>query len=179
MEEDKNGVETSSVETKPVEAQPQVAPVALTDDPEVTLQKLQAELEKTRGERDNYKKGLLARKGKLEADELDLTDPVQLEGYINKTVEDRLLATKEAQAEADLRRFNENLARKNKELALALANKSVISGGAGSGAGTSEKIPSTNPDSYWSEEQVKLFKSQGKDDAWIKRAAENAKRSGA
>lgn len=177
--EELNGVENPSVEIKPVEAQPPVAPVALTDDPEVTFQKLQAELEKTRSERDNYKKGLLARKGKIEAEELDLTDPVQLESYINKTVEDRLLATKEEQASQELKRYTESLARKNKELALALANKNVISGGAGSGSGTSEKMPSTNPDSYWSEEQVKLFKSQGKSDEWIKRAADNARKMGA
>lgn len=180
MAEEVKGVETTDVENKSVDAQLQTTSTASMDDPELRLKTLTAELEKTRSERDNYRKGLLARKGKIEDSELDLTDPIQLESYINKTVEDRLLATTEVKAEQELRQYTESLARTNKELKLALANRNVIPSGASSGSGTQAKVEATSPDTYWSPEMVTYLKEKrGLTDEQIKKAAENAKALGA
>lgn len=152
---------------------------ALGDDPELRLKSLQEELSNVKRDRDNYRNGLLAMKGKKEVEELDLTDPVQIEAYITKTVDDRLLATQQSKVEQDLQRHSEELARKNKELTLALANRSTIPSGASSGSGTQPKVEATDPATYWSAEQVAALKARGLTDEQIKKAAVNARKMGA
>ena len=177
MAEEQKGVEAAAqsaptgmgVETASSEAAPH-------DDPETRLKALTEELEKVKRDRDNYRNATLHYKGKKEVEDLDLSDPEQMQAYINKTVEDRLLASRESQAENERNAYIQELARKNKELALALANKNVISSGASSGSGTQEKIQATSPDAYWSAEQIQYLKARGMTDEQIKKAAEHAKR---
>lgn len=178
MAEEQKGVENTQ-SAPPAQEVEKASVSASTDDLESRLKSINEELDKVKRDRDNYRTAALYAKGKREADDLDLTDPVQLESYINKTVEDRLLASKEAQAEQKRASAIDELIRKNKEMALALQNKSSISMGAGGGSGTQEKMPATSPDTYWSEEQVRELKSRGMNDAQIKRAAEIARQMGA
>jgi hypothetical protein len=177
MSEESKVVDGSQVATPVgVEASSNTAPV---DDPEVRLAALREQLSNVTRDRDNYRAATLAMKGKTEVEELDITDPVQLSAYINKTVEDRLLATRQSQIETDLQKHADELARKNKELTLALANRSSIPAGAGSGSGTQAKMESTDSSAYWSPEQVAALKARGLTDAQIKTAADHARRAGA
>ena len=152
---------------------------APVEDPEARLAALREQLSNVTRDRDNYRAATLAMKGKVEVEELDVTDPVQLSAYINKTVEDRLLATRQSQIETDLQKHADELARQNKELKLALANKGNIPTGAGAGSGTQAKIEATNPNAYWSPEQVAMLKARGLNDEQIAKAADNARRAGA
>ncbi len=153
------------------------SPIAPVDDPEARLKALNEELSNVKRDRDNYRAATLAMKGKTEVEELDVTDPVQLSAYINKTVEDRLLATRQSQVESDLQKHTEKLARENKELLLALANRSSIPTGTSSGSGTQAKVEVTDAGSYWSPEQVSELKARGLNDAQIKKAAEHAQKA--
>jgi hypothetical protein len=91
----------------------------------------------------------LALKGKTGTETLDPTDPIQLQALIQRTVEDRLLADKGNRVETDWEANAKELARKNKELALALSAKSAVSGvGSGSsGSGIDVKV------GYYTKEQ--------------------------
>lgn len=155
---------------------------APADDPEVKLQELLKENDKLRNERDNYRNATKAVRGKLEEEDFDLTDPVQLHAYINKKVDDKLLENREAQTEKELVEFAKELARKNKELAIAVSNRSQIASVNGGSGATG--IESKNP-GYWSPDQAeelkKRWKKQGIPDERIEKmllkAEENSRRS--
>jgi hypothetical protein len=179
MEEEKLGVDSQSA--APSTGVENTSVNAPTDDPEARLKAVMQELEQTRQERDkdrrdkeNYRNGFLALKGKREMEDLDLTDPVQLEAYITKTVQDRLLSSKETQLETDYRRQAEENAKKVKELTYALNNRPTIPTGAGSGSSTEETKSPAKSD-YWSEAQVADLKKRGWTDDVIKRAADHAR----
>ena len=100
-------------------------------------ERLLNEVTKVSKDRDNYRAATLALKGKTGTDTLDPTDPVQLQALIQKTVEERLLAEQGSKTETDWETNYKELARKNKELALALSSKSNISNvGSGSSGGS-------------------------------------------
>lgn len=145
------------------------------NDPEVRIAKLLEENAKMASDRDNYKKGLLAMKGKTEQDDLDLTDPVQLSAYIKAQVAEGVNATREAKAQEDLASYAKELARKNKEMALALRNKEGMSG-AGQGSGENER--SEAQAGYFSKEQVDHFKKLGWSDEKVKKAEQNMRKAG-
>ncbi len=159
-----------------------VSAFAPADDPEAKLAAIIAENENLRRDRDNYRTVALAAKGKVDAEGVDLTDPVQLQAYIDKTLGEKLLATREAQSEKELFDFAKDLARKNKELATSIANRSqmVATGGSTGATGQEAKSPS-----YWSSEQAegmkKRWKSMGIPDARIetmlRKAEENVRRT--
>lgn len=152
------GVETSSSASAPA------------DDPEAKLNALLEENEKLRSDRDNYRKVAMAVKSKSDSSDVDLTDPDQLHAYISKTVSDKLLETREAETTKELIDFAKELARKNKALATAVANRSqLVSASTGSGATGVE----TKNNSYWSPDQEdalrKRWKSQGIPDERIEK----------
>lgn len=128
---------------------------APSDDPMAKLESLLEENKKLARDRDNYRDGLLAMKGKKEVDELDLTDPIQLQSYIDKKLEEKLLAAKEEQSTAELESFARELARKNKELATAVVNKTQTPVGGSTGEGGME-----TKTSYFSPEQVNELKKR-------------------
>lgn len=164
------GVETTASTTAPV------------DDPEAKLSALLAENERLRQEKDNYKRVALSAKDKIDAEGLDLSDPVQLKAYIDRVTDERLLATREAQSAKELIEFAKDLARKNKELATSVANRSqLVNASTGSGASSTE----TKSNSYWSPDQSetlrKRWKAQGIPDERVEKmlvkAEENARRA--
>lgn len=167
--------QTQGVETKPSSA------IAPADDPEAKLQALLEENEKLRSERDNYRNATKAVRGKLEEEDFDLTDPVQLHTYINKKVDEKLLESREVESERELVDFAKSLARKNKELSLAVSNRTQIAA-VSTGSG-SESMETKHP-GYWSPEQSeelrKRWRAQGiseeRIEKRIKKAEENALR---
>lgn len=178
-----NTVETNAAapQTQGVETNSSSA-TAPANDPEAQLQAILAENAKLRGERDNYRTVALAAKGKIDSENVDFTDPVQVHAFINKTVEDKLLETKEAQSEKELVEFAKELARKNKELGIAVSNRSqVAAASTGSGA-TGVEVKNQ---SYWSPEQAEELRKRWRAqripeeriEKMLVKAEENARRS--
>lgn len=151
---------------------PPIASAPMQEDPEAKLAALMEENEKLSRERDNYRKGLLKAKGKLpEADEdddesLSLSEPSKLNALIESKVREQLLATESEKAKAQVAEYAKKLARENKELKLALANKpSLATASIGTGEGGLPE-PKLN---FFSDEQLNELKKKGWDDAKIKR----------
>jgi len=141
------------------------------NDPEAKIATLIAENERLANDRDNYRKGMLAAKGKIETEDLDLSDPTQLASYVKKQVDEQLNASKYDQSREELTNYAKELARKNKELALALQNRTGMTS-TGQGSGASSKT------SYFSEDQLAEFKKRGWSDEKIKLAETNMRKSG-
>ena len=160
-----------------VEVKEQIAPAvqegvekahspAPENDPEAKIAALIAENEKLTRDRDNYRSATLALKGKTEAEDLDLTDPVQAAAFIQKQIQEGLTTSRADKADEDFKAYAKELARKNKELALALANKQGMVS-AGQGSGESEASEAKKP--YFSQAQINELKSRGYNDEKIKK----------
>ncbi len=142
-----NVVQPASAEHKGVDT----SSPAPENDPEVKLAALLEENKKLTRDRDNYRDGLLALKGKKDIEDLDLSDPVQFQAYFDKKFDEKVAASRGEQSQQELETYTKELARKNKELTLALQNRSQgIGAGMGSGATGQE---SANAAEYFSPEQ--------------------------
>lgn len=158
-----------STEEKAVERVETIEPAAVqsdvseaqgvsTDDLLAVIEAKDSELEKIRLEKENYKKGMLKAKGKLDEDDSDSED---IDAKIERVVAERLLGTKEAQLQAEKDTAFKALAKRNRELETALKNRSQISAGIGGGNNT-ESMPVS--DHVLSADQVKSLKAKGWDD---------------
>lgn len=179
MEDEKKSVEesTGTADAGGVEQEDSHAPES---DPEAEVIALQAKLAKAESDRDNYRSGLLAMKGKKDVDDLDLSDPTQLQAYIEKTVQEKLAHTDTEQARKAFEATAIANAKKVKELQRALNSKNAstsISGGSSSGAGNNSKSEVST--SYWSPEQVEALRKRGWDDKKIAQAGELARTNAA
>lgn len=156
---------TKAVETKVQDAateQGEVDFVAL-------LAAKDAELDKARAERENYKRGMLKAKGKI--DDVGTDDKESVEDIIDRKVEERFLASKEAKLVQEQQDIIKSAALKVKELTLALKNRGQVAAGSGasSGSDTSEKTVTT--ETYWSKDQLEALKKRGIDPAKAKTIA--------
>lgn len=168
--------ETTTVETKvetAVTPPKEEAPIPASEvDYEAELTKVNAELVKTREEKENYRKGLLKAKGKLPGDtDLDDSDPEELETLVDRKVNERFLSTKEAQLQAAKDAIIEGQSRRLKELEVALKNRGQIT--STSAAGSNQDKPEVKTDSYFSPEQIQSLKAKGWDDKKIEEAKKN------
>lgn len=161
MADELQGVETtqSSAPETATGVETNASAAAPADDPEVKLKALLEENEKLRRDRDNYRSAALAMKGKKDVEDLDLSDPTQVQAYIEKSIEDRLLRERQAGSENAVTEYAKELARKNKELTLALQSKSAISGLAGGGGGSDHPAPNAK---FFSPEQEAALKARWK-----------------
>jgi len=141
----------TGTEVKKEEGSASVPPVESTGiDYEREFNALLEENNRIANDRDNYKKGLLAAKGK--APELDL-ESTELDTLIEKKVQDTLLRTKEFQNNQAREELVKKVFAENKELKIALANKSGISSVA---PGSSVSRPDVKVES-WTPEQLAYF----------------------
>ena len=149
-----------------VEAKASNAP-EMHEDLLAVIEAKDAELLKVQTERENYKRGMLKAKGKIEDTG---SEPEELDELIARKVEERLLATKEVQLAKEKDDAIKALAKRNKELELALKNRSQISN---SGVGnSSETIPVS--DNVLSQDQIKHLKTvKGWSDAKIETFKQN------
>lgn len=169
MEKDTNAVEATAVTAATQEEVNQTESTASethTEDFLEVLEAKEAELAKIREERDNYKKGMLKAKGKLEDDD----DQEDIEAKIERMVSEKILATREAELIKEKDDVIKALARKNAELTTALKNRSQISTGTGAGTNTEAQPVSDN---VLSAEQIKSLKAKGWSDDKISRFREN------
>lgn len=162
MEEIKTGVETNvagaPAQQQGVENNSAGAPA---DDPEARIAALIEKNKVLERDRDNYRNGLLAVKGKnVNVEDIDLTDPIQLQAYINKAVGEKLLESRATESSKELEDAAIELARKNKELATAVANRNQVSAtGTGAGAGVTGQEVKTQ---FWSPEQEAEMRARWK-----------------
>lgn len=155
---------------------PQLQPNAPEADPEARILALQAELDKTRSDRDNYRTGLLKAKGRItngdESVTIDYSDPEQLAEFIKKTVAETENAKDYQQKEKAFTDYATQVARENKELKATLASRNASTSiGGGSGAGASIHSNSEVNNSYFSPEQVEELKKRGMSEEAIKKVA--------
>lgn len=163
----KEGVETNVADDyalQPGEVKKEVP--AASPDEDVDYEKeyfaLLEEHAKIANDRDNYKQGLLAAKGKLPGG-LDVEN-ADLDALIETKVKDTLLRTKEFQNKQAERDLITRIIRENKELKLARQNKlGVAKVAPGGGSGPEEK-----PVSSWTPEQIAYFKKRGLDPDKVK-----------
>lgn len=172
MSETKPAVETkvevaatpqeTKVET-PSQTQPEV-------DYEALLAEKDKELSQVRTEKDNYRKGMLKAKGKL-PEEDDNSSEEDLDAKIDRKVQERLLQTREAQVQSEKDALVLSLAKKNKELTLALKNRGQIN--TSSGQGSNQERPEGKVDNVLSNDQLASLKAKGWDDKKIEELKKN------
>ena len=133
---------------------------------------LLAENTKLAADRDNYRKGMLSAKGKLKSEVNEESETLDEDQKLDMLL-DRKLAEREdrvkKQREAELAK---QLIKQNRELKIALANRSQISTG---GSTSSSKETSQVGDSYWSKDQLEYFKKRGLDPNKVKENLESKK----
>lgn len=152
--------------------QPEVTSAPVTEvDYEALLAKKDAELEIVRAKKDQYKKGILRAKGKLPEED---NTPEELDALIDRKVQEKLLSTQEAQIQAEQSLIIKNLAKRNKELEVALKNRSQIT--QASAPGSNNDKPEVTTDSYFSNEQIQALKAKGWSDKKIEQAKVNMKK---
>lgn len=120
---------------------------------------LSAELEAVRKEKDNYKRGLLKAKGKLDDDQPNLDE------LVSQKVAEALNASKEAELDKKEQVLVEKVLKENQEMKRALQNREQISS-APQGTGNTG-TPSTT-DSFFSPEQLAYFKQRKLDPEKVK-----------
>ena len=172
MSETKPAVETkvevaatpqeTKVET-PSQTQPEV-------DYEALLAEKDKELSQVRTEKDNYRKGMLKAKGKL-PEEDDNSSEEDLDAKIDRKVQERLLQTREAQVQSEKDALVLSLAKKNKEITLALKNLRQIN--TSSGQGSNQERPEGKVDNVLSNDQLASLKAKGWDDKKIEELKKN------
>ena len=151
---------------QPVEKEPGVenetikAPISSTElDYLAALAEADKKLENITQERDNYKRGLLKAKGKVQDEyEEEPTDDVR------SIVREEILKTQTAQIQMERENLIKKMAKENAEMKVALRNKSQLTN---SSAGSGEQ-DSTPKDSFWSAEQLAVFKARKLDPDKVK-----------
>src|SRR6185312_1145563 len=170
--------ETTAVETQTETAAPQSEVVESSTiestevDYEAELAKKDAEISQIKKEKENYRKGMLKAKGKI-PDEDDNSSNVDedIDSKVKRLVQEQLLVTKEAQAIADKENLVKDLARKNKELTLALKNRGQVT--STSAQGSNNDKPEVKTDKVLSNDQLSALKAKGWDDKKIEEFKKN------
>jgi len=170
MSTDSNAVE-KKVETAATQPEVVVTPTATEVDYEALLATKDAEIAKVREEKDNYRRGMLKAKGKLPEEDDSSSNDEDIDAKIDRKVQERLLATKEAQFSAEKDALIMAMAKKTKELTLALKNRGQVT--SPSGAGSNQEQPEGKKDNVLSNEQILALKARGFDDKKIEEFKKN------
>lgn len=170
--------ETQAVETKAEVAATQPEEVVTQSTTEVDYEALltakDEEIAKIAEERENYKKGLLKAKGKLPDEDDNSSNDEDIDSKVKRLVQEQLLATREAQIQAEKEALIKEQAKKLKELTLALRNREQVTNV--SGPGSNQDIPEGKVDSILSNDQLRSLKARGWDDKKIEQFKENLKK---
>lgn len=136
------------------------AGAAVEKDAEALLAEANERITKLADERDNYKRGLLKAKGKLDEEDLDPSREADIEKMVDAKVKAALLETQYTAAQKERDELLSKIVKENKELRLAIKNKP--GGGTSSGGGSSGPKVSDN---ILSEEQERELRTvRGWDD---------------
>ncbi len=150
-------------------AQANVIPTpVIQDDLSAKFEALEAENKRIASERDNYKRGLLKAKGKIDED----IDSEDLEEKVARIADERLANSRLAEIAREQDDIIRKALKENNELKLALKNKS---GTPPASVGIHSEGPSVQ-DGLVTSEQLAAFKAQGKDDKWIEAYKKNLRK---
>jgi uncharacterized protein with von Willebrand factor type A (vWA) domain len=94
-----------------------------------------------------------------------------LDALIDRKVTERMLATKEAQLHAEKDDIIKKTLKRNKELELALKNRTGIT--STSGQGSNQEKPEGKADNFFSNEQLASLKAKGYSDKKIEALKKN------
>ena len=161
-------VETIATQPKEEQTSTQTVPEV---DFEVELAKKDAELTQVRKEKDNYQRANLKKAGAKLPEEDDNSSEEDLDAKIDRKVQERLLQTREAQVQSEKDALVLSLAKKNKELTLALKNRGQIN--TSSGQGSNQERPEGKVDNVLSNDQLASLKARGWDDKKIEEFKKN------
>lgn len=128
-----------------------------------------AEIAKLAEERNNYKRGMLKAKGKVKDDDDDLEED-DIDTKIEKKVQEKLLDTQWMNAQKEKDEIIKKALERNKELEIAVKNRSQISK---EGNGSSSEQKMAPKDAILTEEKLKQLKGMGWDDTKIERFKQN------
>ena len=173
MEKKEKTVETK-VETAVIQPETVVAPETTEVDAETLLAEKEKEIAKISTERDNYRKGLLKAKGKLpEEHQSDADEPEEQEALMRRIVREEMLTTREAQLQAEKDDIIKKTLKRNKELELALKNRTGVT--STSGQGSNQEKPEGKLDNTFSNDQLANLKAKGWSDEKIEKFKKNLK----
>ena len=157
-----------STEEKAVETKVEVAAPQQEVDYEAELAEVNAKLKKSEEDKENYRKGMLKAKGKLpEEDNLE----EDLDERIARKVRETILTTQDAELLAKKDKLSADMAKKLKEMSVALKNRAQVTDT--SATGSNKDKPEVKVDSFFSKEQLADFKSKGWSDAKIESLKQN------
>lgn len=160
-DEEKKAVEEAEKAAAQQKAVEEEAKNAATLQLEAQLAEKDAEIVKLSEERNNYKKGMLKAKGKI--DDIDDTEE-SIDEKIDRKVQERLLDSQFIKAQKDKEDIIKQVLARNKELETAIKNRSQISS-AGMGSSSDEKLIAK--DNILTDEHLKALKGKGWDDKKI------------
>lgn len=167
-----NAVETK-VETAAAQSGQATAQNVAEVDYEAELAKKDAEIAKIAQEKENYRRGMLKAKGKLPDEDDNSSNDEDMDAKIDRKVQERLLASREAQVIAEKDALVIASAKKIKELSLALKNRNQIS--ASTGQGSNQDRQEVRTDSTLSDDQINSLHAKGWDDKKIELFKKNLK----
>lgn len=137
---------------------------------EKQLAEKDAKIAKLTEEKDNYRRGMLANKGKnKDGEDIDLSVDEKIAFGIQEALMNSTIAKESAEKDEIIKQA---LAR-NKELEIAVKNRSQISTTEGGSGNETKVVPKDNT---LSEEKLKQLKSMGWDDKKIERFKQNLKK---
>jgi len=149
-----------------------VAPQETTEvDYEAELAKKNADLAQIKQEKENYRKAYLKLGGNKPVED-DNSDE-SLDDKVSRLVKEQILNTKEAQAQAEKEALVTTLAKKNKELTLALKNRNQVTQVSALGSNGDKNEVKT--DNFFSEAQIAELKKRGYSDKKIESLKSNLK----
>jgi len=158
-----NGVELPVTAPAGEELKPEAVVLPADIDYEAEYFALLEKEAKTAQERDNYRLGLLTAKGKIPEPAIPVDE--DLETLVTKKVQETLLRTQEGSTQKAKEDLVKKVIQENKELKLALTNKTGISTVS---AGSSVAPSPSSSTSFWTKEQVETFKKRGLDPEKVK-----------
>lgn len=128
------------------------------DDLELQLAATEEALKQSLSERDNYKRGLLKAKGKVQEESVDDVPDEKLEAIIDRKVQERLYDTKVVELQRQKDTLLNKAVKENKELKIALKNRSQIQNAS---TGTSADLSETKSP-FFSQEQLAEIERRSK-----------------
>lgn len=162
MDTPSTGVETiaSTAPEKPEELKTTVpaVPPELTDTEKAFLA-LEQRAKKAEADRDNYKTALLVKKGKIPAEEIQ-TGEESIDEIVERKVRENIMNLESEKIRQEREELIQKTLRENRELKLAVQNRSQISNFS---QGTSQDKPEGKSNNLWSDEQLAYFKERNLD----------------
>lgn len=162
MSEDTNAGAEPVEKPQGVETPVAEAPKLQEPNYEELLAEKEAELQKAQEERDNYRRGMLKAKGKVQ--EETFSEEESDEDKMRRIAREEALSIREQMIQREKDDLIKKALKENSELKIALKNKAQLTPASGASADSSPDVK----DTYWSPEQIASLKAMGVDPEKVK-----------